>query len=208
MIRNNLKRYIAIILLSSLCVYAQNDINKYFTPANIMKYKSIYGNDSVKRLKIITQTLYGIKNKKLHIKLLTINNIFNRLKYLSDITHWKQDEYWPSPLELIGTGAGDLADISLIKYFALISLGIDKDKLKLVYVKLDHGNTYKNSKYIALAYFHNDKSLPILLDKVNKKIRKIELSNISIADNLNIILKQIKTVNSMQKTEYKLVFFE
>ena len=61
----------------------------------------------------------------------------------------------------------------MIKALFLIKLGIDKNKLKLI--KKDIPIKVKGKKYsehIALAYFHKEKSAPIILD-YTKEIERI-----------------------------------
>ena len=43
----------------------------------------------------------------------------------------EKKDYWATPIEFMGTGAGDCEDYAIAKYFSLINLGIPEDKLRI-----------------------------------------------------------------------------
>lgn len=64
-----------------------------------------------------------------------VNRFFNRVKFVSDIRHWGEEDYWATPVELLTTNAGDCEDFSIAKYLTLKSMGVPDDQLRVVYVK-------------------------------------------------------------------------
>jgi hypothetical protein len=52
-------------------------------------------------------------------RLEAVNGFFNRrVLFEDDIVVWKEKDYWASPLEFMGRGAGDCEDFSIAKYAA------------------------------------------------------------------------------------------
>ena len=59
------------------------------------------------------------------------------IKPASDWAQYGYDDYWPSPLQTLGSGAGDCEDYAIVKYVALRELGVDADDLRVVIVRDD-----------------------------------------------------------------------
>lgn len=102
------------------------------------------------------------------IQLKNVNDFFNEVRYIPDIDHWKQKDYWATPVELLATDGGDCEDYTIAKYFTLKALGVSQKKLYLTYVKAIH----LNQAHMVLTYFETPKSIPLVLDNINKKILK------------------------------------
>lgn len=99
-------------------------------------------------------------------KIREVNDFFNQVRWVSDQDHWKKEDYWATPIETLGTNAGDCEDFSIAKYFTLSEVGIDNDKLRITYVKaLDY-----NQAHMVLAYYSSPEAEPLILDNINKKI--------------------------------------
>ncbi|GAA6133988.1 transglutaminase-like cysteine peptidase [Oceaniserpentilla sp. 4NH20-0058] len=100
-------------------------------------------------------------------KLETINRYFNeRLKFVSDETHWQKEDYWATPIESLASAAGDCEDYVIAKYFSLIQSGIPQEKLRITYVKA----MKINQAHMVLAYYKAPKSEPLILDNLNPRI--------------------------------------
>lgn len=100
-------------------------------------------------------------------KLKLTNDFFNnQLQWVSDKKLWKQKDYWATPIETLLKSAGDCEDFTIIKYFTLISLGVPIDRLKLTYVKA----LKLNQAHMVLTYNKTRRSVPLVLDNINKKI--------------------------------------
>lgn len=64
-------------------------------------------------------------------KLKTVNAFFNRWPYRLDIDVYGVSEYWATPNEFLRL-SGDCEDYSITKYYALRSLGVPADRMRIV----------------------------------------------------------------------------
>lgn len=96
-----------------------------------------------------------------------VNIFFNRLRFIDDIKLWNKEDYWATPLEFLGAGGGDCEDFSVAKYFSLRELGIEDEKLRLVYVKALKLNQF----HMVVAYYPTASSVPLILDNLEGTIR-------------------------------------
>jgi predicted transglutaminase-like cysteine proteinase len=65
-----------------------------------------------------------------------INRAVNlSIKPASDWSQYGVEDFWSSPLATLGTGAGDCEDYAIVKYVALLEIGIAPDDLRLVMVR-------------------------------------------------------------------------
>ncbi|MFM4806084.1 transglutaminase-like cysteine peptidase [Aeromonas bivalvium] len=100
-------------------------------------------------------------------KLERVNRFFNQLRFIDDSKLWRKKDYWATPLEFLGAAGGDCEDFSIAKYFTLLELGIDDEKMRMVYVKaLDY-----NQFHMVVAYYETPSSVPIILDNLIGDIR-------------------------------------
>ncbi|WP_310736626.1 MULTISPECIES: transglutaminase-like cysteine peptidase [unclassified Pseudoalteromonas] len=106
-------------------------------------------------------------------KILIVNNFFARnLRYRTDIELWQQNDYWATPLETLGKGLGDCEDYAIAKYISLRVLGIEDDKLRLIYVKAQIGgpNSKQTQAHMVLGYFVTPNAQPLILDSLITKV--------------------------------------
>jgi len=100
-------------------------------------------------------------------KLHKANDFANReVAYASDDAHWGKNDYWATPLESLQTGAGDCEDYVILKYFMLRAMGVDEDKLRLMYVRA----LTQNEPHMVLTYTEKPGQYPLVLDNINPKI--------------------------------------
>lgn len=107
-------------------------------------------------------------------KLKRVNEFFNRrIRFGEDQEIWGQSEYWATPMETLGKGAGDCEDFTIAKYFSLLELAVPNDRLRLIYVKARLGGP--NSKvvqaHMVLAYYPTPDAEPLVLDNLITEIR-------------------------------------
>jgi predicted transglutaminase-like cysteine proteinase len=101
-------------------------------------------------------------------KLAAVNRFFNRqLRFTDDQTIWRQNDYWATPIEALMQGAGDCEDYSIAKFFSLRQLGVDAQKLRIVYVKA----LRQNQAHMVLAYYPTPTADPLVLDNLIGQIR-------------------------------------
>ena len=95
----------------------------------------------------------------------------NQITYRSDASVWKQKDYWATPFEFMGRGAGDCEDYAIAKYFSLIKLGIPDDKLRITYVIYKRSNSKYEEAHMVLTYYHKTGAEPVILDNINKSLQ-------------------------------------
>ena len=142
----------------------------------IEKIKQFYGERAGKRAiawrKLIQKSQHLTERQKLS----TVNDFFNQFVFISDQKLWNQEDYWATPYEFVGIGAGDCEDFSITKYQALLELGIDDNKLRLVYVKALELNQF----HMVVTYYPTPSAIPLILDNLK--------GNISLATERNDLL--------------------
>lgn len=104
-------------------------------------------------------------------KLNRVNIFFNRrIQFQDDIVVWQQEDYWATPLEFMGRGAGDCEDFTIAKYITLQSLGIGNDRLRLIYVRAKIGST-ANVAHMVLGFYPQATEEPLILDNLINSVR-------------------------------------
>ena len=102
-------------------------------------------------------------------KLKLVNDFFNRrIRFQEDLTVWAKSDYWATPMETLGRGAGDCEDFAIVKYFTLLLLGIPDEKLRLVYVQARIGgiNSSITQAHMVLAFYPVPDAEPLILDNL------------------------------------------
>ena len=65
-----------------------------------------------------------------------INRAVNlSIKPTSDWSQYGVEDFWSAPLATLGAGAGDCEDYAIVKYVALLEIGVATDDLRLVIVR-------------------------------------------------------------------------
>ncbi len=103
-----------------------------------------------------------------------VNEFVNRrVLFEDDMTIWGQKDYWATPLESLGRGAGDCEDFAIAKYISLRILGIDNDKLRMTYVKARIGGPRStvSEAHMVLGYYPTPDAEPLILDNLIGDIR-------------------------------------
>jgi predicted transglutaminase-like cysteine proteinase len=104
-------------------------------------------------------------------KLNKVNAFFNRrVLYKSDMEVYKVEDYWATPLEFMGNGAGDCEDFAIAKYMTLRILGVPNERLRLIYVRYQTGNTAPIA-HMVLGYYAQPTDEPVILDNMVSSVR-------------------------------------
>lgn len=107
-------------------------------------------------------------------RIVRVNAFFNRrLRFEDDSVIWNKPDYWASPLETMGIGAGDCEDFAIAKYMTLRLLGIPADKLRLIYVRARIGaaDSGVSQAHMVVGYFANAAAEPLVLDNLIGEVR-------------------------------------
>ena len=112
---------------SILTVQARNSFK--LDPKLLDKVDKKYGEYAKRRLLAWQDLIQNDESATDLEKLEKVNTFFNRVQFVSDIDHWKQEDYWATPVEFLATDAGDCEDFSLAKYFTLKRMGVEEKKL-------------------------------------------------------------------------------
>ena len=103
-------------------------------------------------------------------RLQAVNTFFNRaVRFQDDIEVWNEKDYWASPLEFMGRGAGDCEDFSIAKYISLLNLGVPNEKMRMIYVRAKVGG--RAVAHMVLGYYASPEEEPLLLDNLIGSIR-------------------------------------
>lgn len=128
-----------------------------------------YGSDAKERVLAWQSLMDSMENTDLAdaVKIERANDFFNKVRWVSDQDHWGVEDYWATPIETLGTNAGDCEDFSIGKYFTLQQSKVDNDKIRITYVKaLEY-----NQAHMVLAYYASPDAEPLILDNINKTIK-------------------------------------
>ena len=158
-----------LISFSSIFLIASKNIN--ITDSQLNSIESKYGSSAKSRVEAWDSMLESSKNESLLNKIKNVNDFFNQITYRSDASVWKQKDYWATPFEFMGRGAGDCEDYAIAKYFSLIKLGIPDDKLRITYVIYKKSNSKYEEAHMVLTYYHKTGAEPVILDNINKSLQ-------------------------------------
>ena len=142
-----------------------------FSEKTINHMKAMYGNKVMPKMVAWDKLIHKAKKANTLKKLKLVNDFFNYVTYATDIEHWKQQDYWATPIEFVGTAKGDCEDYAIAKYFTLLKVGIPENKLRIAYVKLLKRNSKYEEAHMVLLYFHKPTMSPVVLDNVKKKLQ-------------------------------------
>ncbi len=130
--------------------------------------RSVYGQRAAKRVETWRNEMADYQGLSEKQKLEKVNQFFNQLNFVNDINLWGKNDYWATPLEFLGSNAGDCEDFTIAKYFSLLELGVSDNKLRLVYVKAITLNQF----HMVLAYYEKPSAEPVILDNINPVIKR------------------------------------
>lgn len=156
-----------IISVSVLALPSSDEVDAFFTQKLFDKVKNEYGNKASELTKAWHKVIKDSRDEDNWRKINSANNFFNKnITYKRDHEHWNKKDYWATPIESIGTGAGDCEDYAIAKYFTLKAMGIDESKLRMMYVKA----LKWNEPHMVLIYTKDKRAVPLVLDNMNPKV--------------------------------------
>ncbi len=135
--------------------------------------RDTYGDSAQTRVERWVEHLDQLKGKSEDLQLRSVNTFWNTtVREAEDISLWKQEDYWATPLESLGRQAGDCEDFVIGKYFSLLYLGVPAEKLRVIYVSATiNGPTgRKTISHMVLGYYPKPDADPLVLDNLNTEI--------------------------------------
>lgn len=126
-----------------------------------------FGQEAHQRLQDWQRLRQIASNAPIDRQLRLVNSFFNRARFISDIKHWGEEDYWATPVELLTTNGGDCEDFSIAKYLTLKAMGVPDDELRIVYVKA----LELNQAHMVLAWYVTPDADPLILDNLINDIR-------------------------------------
>ena len=158
-----------LISLSSLFSTASKTFN--IDQAQLNKIENKFGTQGKNRVEEWDSMMESSKDETILNKIKNVNDFFNQITYQSDSIHWKKQDYWATPFEFMGSGAGDCEDYAIAKYFSLIKLGVPDDKLRITYVSYKKSNSAFEEAHMVLTYYHKVGMEPVVLDNIDKVLQ-------------------------------------
>lgn len=136
-------------------------------PASLFNWvRQAYGAEAVGRVEDWGRLLERARDLPERRKLEVVNDFFNRVPYLEDIRVWGREDYWATPVEMLGQDAADCEDYAIAKYYSLRRLGVADEKLRIAYVKaLD-----LDRAHMVLTYYPRPDAEPLVLDNLSPAI--------------------------------------
>lgn len=116
----------------------------------------------------------GWRNLPEETQLGRVNEYFNRnVRFSDDVQIWGQQDYWATPLEVLGRGMGDCEDFVFAKYFTLRELGVPENRLRMTYVRARIGGPGSSvtQAHMVLSYYPTPDAVPLVLDNLITSIR-------------------------------------
>ena len=101
-------------------------------------------------------------------KLRAVNDFVQETPFFCDPVMWCAEDFWARPVELLANDGGDCEDFSIAKFFALKSLGVAEEKLRIVYAVYQRGSF--TGAHMVLAYYTTPDAEPLILDNLNPNV--------------------------------------
>ena len=146
------------------------DSYPHFSKKDFIYIKKSAGNIAKNRAQDYQKTIRSYKDHTKKKQLLEVNFYLNQLLPQYDDVIRKKEDYWATPKEFLITGYGDCEDYVIIKYFSLLKLGFDKDKLFFTSVN----EKFTGSYHMVLSYFKDEGKSPLILDNLSFKILSLD----------------------------------
>ncbi|MDD2887432.1 MAG: transglutaminase-like cysteine peptidase [Aliarcobacter sp.] len=162
---------ISFILISFFSLFSTASKNFNINQEQLNSIENKYGVIAKNRVEEWDTMIEASKNETILNKLKNVNDFFNQITYKSDLSVWGTKDYWATPFEFMGKGAGDCEDYAIAKYFTLIKLGVPDEKLRITYVSYRKTNTSYEEAHMVLTYYHKVGVEPVVLDNINKMLQ-------------------------------------
>ena len=137
-----------------------------FTKDELLFIEKKHGKIAKNRIVDYEKTLKSLMPLSKSNQLLKVNFYLNQLLPQYDTFTKHQEDYWETPKEFLITGYGDCEDYAIIKYFTLVKIGFDKNKLFITTVD----EKFTGSYHMVLSYFKQKNKSPLILDNLSFRV--------------------------------------
>lgn len=104
-------------------------------------------------------------------RLTAVNQFYNlRIDFRPDSEVWGQEDYWATPLQSLAAGRGDCEDYVIAKYTTLLAMGVQRSRLRLVYVRARLTDAQPAVAHMVLAYYATPTAEPLILDNLRADV--------------------------------------
>lgn len=163
--------FISFVLISFFSLFSTASKTFNITESQLNSIENKFGIQGKNRVEEWDAMLESSKEETTLNKIKNVNDFFNKITYKTDLSHWRQKDYWATPFEFMGSGAGDCEDYAIAKYFSLIKLGIPDEKLRITYVSYKKVNSKFEQAHMVLTYYHKTGVEPVVLDNIDKTLQ-------------------------------------
>ena len=148
-------------------IYAAPDLNKIMQLA-----QQRYGANAVQTVQQWRTLLHDAQELSELDKIKKVNDFFNRkIEFRDDQEIWGLSDYWATPLETMGRGAGDCEDYAIAKYTTLKLLQVPIERMRITYVRAQLGGARGSQAHMVLSYYASPDAEPAILDNLITDIR-------------------------------------
>jgi predicted transglutaminase-like cysteine proteinase len=155
-------------LVFTTLVPSQTRFEPALPAATLELARQQYGADGYQRMQNLAALIDEGRSESDWDRLHLVNDYVNRqITFVSDQQHYGRPDYWATPVESLGAGAGDCEDYAIAKYYALRAMGVPDEKLRLMYVRA----LRQNEPHMVLVYFEQPDQYPLVLDNLQPQIR-------------------------------------
>lgn len=161
--------------LLALCLCGVGRLRAWDAPGIAQKMQQKYGAAAVQRLQGWFALLQRLQGHQVQQQMKAVNDFWNQqLLAEHDQRLWGESDYWATPFESLGRGAGDCEDFVIGKYFSLVRLGVPPQKMRLIYVRARIGGpgSTQSIAHMVLGFYEQPQSEPLVLDNLMGSISK------------------------------------
>lgn len=138
-------------------------------PQMLQQMQTRYGAAGVRRLQSWLEMLRSQQGRPVEQQLQAVNDFWNQhLLASEDAAIWKTTDYWATPLESLGQGAGDCEDFVIGKLVSLAHLGVAVAQMRLIYVRARIGGmgSTQSIAHMVLGFYATAQAEPLVLDNL------------------------------------------
>jgi predicted transglutaminase-like cysteine proteinase len=137
-----------------------------------------YGSEAEQRLREWQKIIRVTESSDDIEKLTQVNGFVNRAQQVHQNRHWRRSDDRADPLAFMINHAGDGQGFTMAKLFTLHKMGMPLSKLRIGYVKahaIGPNQTQTAQSHTVLVYFSTQDAEPLILDNIDKRIRRASL---------------------------------